>query len=386
MTFPNELDVRRGGSTSPDPSVAARELYESVGGPDRELVIFFCSPSYPLDELATALRERFGATRVIGCTTAGEIGVHGYRNGTLSGVSFGGPGFSARTVRIDALKTFELARGFKAADTVVASLGEAIGRPVDGTQAFGILMSDGLSMQEEALVSVLYDRLGPIPLAGGSAGDGTRFLQTFVYHEGAFHADAALFTLVHCEYPFDVFKTEHFVGAKEKMVVTGADPTRRTVTEINGEPAAREFARLVGLEVDALTPMVFAAHPVVVRVGGEVFVRSIQKVNEDESLTFFCAIDEGIVLTVANGGDMVANLSRAFDDVRARVGTPTVTLGFDCILRRLEAEERDLTAGLASVLSANAVTGFATYGEQLHGMHVNQTFTGVAIGPRRLDG
>jgi hypothetical protein len=365
--------------------VAARELYESVGGPGRELVLFFCSPSYDLEVLGRELHARFGDTRIIGCTTAGEIGVHGYRNGTISGVSFGGPGFVARTMRIDGLRSFELAQGYTAADKVVASLEEALGQAVDPQRTFGILMADGLSMQEEALVSALYDRLGPIPLAGGSAGDDTRFASTFVYHDGVFHPEAALFTLVHCEFPFDVFKTEHFVGAKEKMVVTGADPTRRCVTEINGEPAAREFARRVGLEVDALTPMVFAAHPVVVRVGGEIFVRSIQKVNDDESLTFFCAIDEGIVLTVADGVDMVSNLAAAFEGVRARVGTPTVTLGFDCILRRLEAEERDLTARVSSVLRANGVTGFATYGEQLHGMHVNQTFTGVAIGPRRTD-
>jgi hypothetical protein len=385
MTKTAELDVRRGGSSSPDPVVAARELHESVGGADRDLVLFFCSPSYDLDLLAKELRGLFGDTRVIGCTTAGEIGVHGYCNGSIEGVSFGGPGFDARTVRIDHLRAFELANGYEAATAVVASLEAATGAPLDAARTFGVLMCDGLAMQEEALVSVLYDRLGPIPLAGGSAGDDTRFRETFVYHEGAFHADAALFTLVRCEFPFDVFKTEHFIGAKEKMVVTMADPTRRIVTEINGEPAAREFARMVGVEVEALTPMIFAAHPVVVRVGGEMFVRSIQKVNEDESLTFFCAIDEGIVLTVADGMDMVSNLTTAFDGVRARIGQPTVTLGFDCILRRLEAETRDLKGHLASVLTANAVTGFATYGEQLHGMHVNQTFTGVAIGARRVD-
>ena len=32
------------------------------------------------------------------------------------------------------------------------------------------------------------------------------------------------------------------------MVVTGADPARRIVTEINAEPAALEYARMVGLD------------------------------------------------------------------------------------------------------------------------------------------
>ena len=46
---------------------------------------------------------------------------------------------------------------------------------------------------------------------------------------------------------------------------------------------------LVGLTVDPTTD----DHPVTVTLGGSVFVRSIQKVNPDGSLTFFCAIDEG---------------------------------------------------------------------------------------------
>jgi hypothetical protein len=152
------------------------------------------------------------------------------------------------------------------------------------------------------------------------------------------------------------------------------------VTEINGEPAGREYARMVGLEVDKLTPMIFSAHPVVVTIGGHTYVRSIQKVNEDESLTFFCAIEKGIVLTVAQGVDLVENLEQAFRDVRGEIGPPQVILGCDCSLRNLEASQRGLLERIGALMSENNVIGFATYGEQFNAMHVNQTFTGVAIG------
>ncbi|CAN5911665.1 FIST signal transduction protein [soil metagenome] len=383
MTDTTSLDVRHGGSVSADPATAARELFESVGGADRELVLFFCSPEYDLEVLGREIAARFGSTRVIGCTTAGEIGVHGYCKRSISGVGIGGPGFVARTVRIDRLSAFEIATGEAAALEAIALL-EAAGAS-GRERCFGLLLADGLSMQEEALVSALYAKLGACPLVGGSAGDETRFQHTFVFHEGAFHADAALFTLVHCDHAFDVFKTEHFVATPEELVVTAADTTRRIVREINGESAAREFARVLGLQIDALTPMAFATHPVVVRVAGELYVRSIQKVNDDESLTFFCAIDDGIVLTVAKSVDLLQNLTAAFEGVRARIGPPVLTLGFDCILRRLEAEREDQKEQVAAIYASNAVTGFATYGEQFNGMHVNQTFTGVAIGARRRD-
>jgi len=51
----------------------------------------------------------------------------------------------------------------------------------------------------------------------------------------------------------------------------------------------------------------------------------------------------------------------------------------DCVLRRLEAELRGQDAELAAYMASNAVVGFNTYGEQFNGMHINQTFTGVAF-------
>ena len=104
--------------------------------------------------------------------------------------------------------------------------------------------------------------------------------------------------------------------------------------------------------------------------------------NDDESLTFFCAIDEGIVLTVAEGVDPVANFDGLIEGIEAEVGAPDLILGCDCILRRLEMEQRQLNAVMSERLARHRVVGFCAYGEQVNGMHVNQTFTGVAIGGR----
>ena len=35
---------------------------------------------------------------------------------------------------------------------------------------------------------------------------------------------------------------------------------------------------------------------------------------------------------------------------------------------------------MSEIFAENNVVGFSTYGEQFEAMHVNQTFTGVAIG------
>jgi hypothetical protein len=376
------IQTRRAASTSTDPRTAARELFDALAMPELALAIFYCSPRYDLAPLGAALSELFGADApLIGCTTAGEITPLGYLEGSITGVALGGPGVVAHTELVDRLRDLELARGEAAARAAIKGLGRK-GVVATGASCFGLLLSDGLAMQEEALVSTLYGNLDGIQLIGGSAGDGVRFGSTYLYHAGKFHTDCALFTLISTEAAFKVFKTEHFVPSLKKMVVTGAEPARRIVSEINGEPAAREYARMVGLEVDKLTPMIFAAHPVVVRVGGNSYVRSIQKVNDDGSLSFFCAIDEGIVLTVAQGVDMVENLAAAFAEVEREVGPPAVVLGCDCILRYLEIGQRGCGAEIGKIFADHNVIGFATYGEQYNAMHVNQTFTGVALSAR----
>ncbi len=376
------LSIRKGASASKDPVEAARELHAAIAQPDIGLAIFYCSADYDLAILGAELASLFGSVNLIGCTTAAEISSLGYLTGSITGVSIASRDLRVVTRRVDDLDAFQLAAGELTARSAVAELA-ALGRAPEGSNTFGFLLIDGLSNREEAVVSSLARAIGGIQLFGGSAGDGIRFGRTFVYHEGRFREGAAVFTLVQTSLPFVVFKTQHFVSGSEKMVVTGADPGHRVVSEINGEPAGREYARMVGLEVDELTPMIFSTYPVVVQIGGTYYVRSIQKVNADESLTFFCAIDEGVVLTVAQGVDLVENLSRAFEQIRAQLGPPSLVLGCDCVLRHLEIEQRHLNEEVARIMTDNNVVGFATYGEQFNAMHVNQTFTGVAIGGAR---
>lgn len=371
--------IRRGVSRSRDPAQAAGELLDQLDQPNISLILIFCSADYDLPALSAALTALCGSVAVVGCTTAGEITPAGYLQGAIVGVSLAAPDFVGVAERIEDLSQFNITSGHDLVQRGLRRL-HHLAPHLGRKDVFALLLIDGLSVCEEAVVSSLHSVLGEIPLFGGSAADPFRFDRTYVLHDGTFHRNSAVVILIATHHPFRVFKTEHFVSSDKKMVVTEADPARRIVTEINGEPAALEYAGILGLDVDQLTPMVFAAFPVVVKVGGMIFVRSIQKVNADHSLTFFCAIDEGIVLTVAKGVDMVENLTHLFEDIRRDLGPPQLILGCDCILRTLEQEQKGLSRQISDMMAAHNVIGFNTFGEQFQAMHVNQTFTGVAIG------
>jgi len=132
--------------------------------------------------------------------------------------------------------------------------------------------------------------------------------------------------------------------------------------------------------VEDLNPNHFATSPVVVRIGDLDYVRSIQKANPDGSLTFYCAIEEGLVFRIATGADIVETLERTFEDIDKEIGQTPLVLGFDCILRNLELSQRGFKDRVGDLILEHNVVGFSTYGEQYGGVHVNQTLTGIAFG------
>ena len=361
-----------------DPAAAAR-LAAGIGPGPFALIALFISPEADLTALAAALPGSFGSTRIIGCTTAGEISDEGYTEGEIVAVGFPAAWFAAECLEVDltAIRPQDLIGRIVRARSGLARLQPG------WDQEFAFLLVDGMSIREDELTAALGPGLGPVPLFGGSAGDGTRFGATYVLSGGAFRQDAAVLTMIRTACGVKVFSLDHLVPTERRMVVTEADPARRIVRQINAEPAAQEYARLLGKDPAQLTTFTFAAHPVVVRIGGKHHVRAIQRMADNGDLVFFSAIDEGLVLTLAEPLDMAAHLDRALTALGAGQ-KPAAILACDCILRRMEALEKQKYGAVSALLRKHGVTGFSTYGEQMNSMHVNQTMTGVAIYPPTL--
>jgi hypothetical protein len=344
-------------------------------------LLVFYAPEYDAGRLAEALGESFPDLHVAGCSTAGEISSAGLTDGGLVAIAFPREGFDVVSTLIPDVAGLSVDRGSQAVARLKAELTRR--RPdVRPGQTFAISLIDGLCMREETVVSAIHWALDDIPLVGGSAGDGMAFRATTLIHDGGVHSDAAILILAWTDLPFRVFKSDNFEPTDRKMVVTASDPSQRTVHELNAEIAAYEYATLVGLDPNRLTPLGFASHPMVVRVGGEYFCRSLRSTNEDGSLSFFCAIDDGVVLTVAKPVDLVSSVRTALDRLDEDLGGIDWILGFDCILRRLDAQNRQATHEISEIYRRHNVFGFNTYGEQFRSMHLNQTFAGVAIGRR----
>ncbi len=375
MTHPPAL--LRGHTRATDAREAVAQLHAQLAMPELAAVVFFCSPDHDRDALADELNRRFEGVTLVGCTTAGEIGPDGYQDHSLSGMAFASQAFAAEVGLLTSLQSFDMAAG----QAFAAAMADRLAHREGGPHTFGLLLIDGLSLREEPVAHALQDGLGSVPLLGGSAGDNLTFGQTWVFHNGRFHTDSAVLLLMASTLPLRLMRTQHFVADGERLVVTEVDAARRVVQEINGLPAVDEYARLVGVTPGQLTPDHFASWPVVVMIDGTDYVRSIQHANPDGSLTFYCAIDEGVVLRVAHGRDLLQQTQAAFTEVEHDLGGIEGMLVCDCILRNLEITNNGSKAAVGELFKRYKAVGFSTYGEQLGGIHINQTLTGIAFGP-----
>lgn len=373
----NRLTIRTGRSMARDEKTAVSEFYQAVRQPETEAVIFFCSSEYNLDALGRELAKAFDCP-LIGCTTAGEISTLGYQEGGIVGASLSSKELKIHRHIISPLSKFPLSEVAKMAASFQNNLLFANGYQRD--RMFGFILIDGLSMIEEEIMASLYACFGGISIIGGSAGDDLKFEKTYIYNDGQFMSDAAVFSVFETTLPFFTFKTQHFLPTDKKIVITGADPKRRIITEINGEPAASEYARVLGIKPEQLDPEVFSENPLLLKIGGEWYVRSIQKNNRDNSLSMFSAIEEGLVLTIGKGHDIISNFMDQTLIFEKAVPQNRFFILCDCILRRLELKSRGITGEMDKLLGGCSAIGFSTYGEQFNSIHVNQTLTGVVIG------
>ncbi|WP_298254887.1 FIST N-terminal domain-containing protein [Bradyrhizobium sp.] len=365
-----------------EPLEAAQSIAQQFAATNLAMVVVFVSPFYDPEAFIAEFSRRMPDAPVFGCTTAGELSLSGWEENSVVALGFSAADFVIAARPFLDLSTFRVDSGRSICGELHQEFVRRTGNCDTSQESFGLLFIDGMCQREETIMSAIYAALEDIPVVGGSAGDGLRFEKSWVFFGGKAHTDAAVLILIKTRLPFRLFKCDHFEPTSTKMVVTEADTERRIVKEINAEPAALEYSRCVGIGETKLDAFSFAAHPVLVRVGGAYYARSIQRMDPDGSLRFFCAVDEGMVLTVANGRDPIEATSKLLNEMTEDLGEITIFIGFECVLRRLDFEQHQLARDMSELYRRNRVIGFQTYGEQYRSMHVNQTLTGVAIGKR----
>jgi hypothetical protein len=364
---------------------AAAEIVAQSPGEPGGFTVLFCCTSYDLRKLGSALSAQ-GRSRVIAAGTSRAIGADGFLQAGITGFHLPPGRFKVADALIEDIRRF----GLPDARELVRKLRNGLekGRNSRLPHVFAMLLVDAEPRCEERLIASLGMELGGIPIAGGSAGDtyfnpaGQPGAPRILHGKRALRG-AAVLSLVACEEPVVALSHHNFIPGRRRFVITEADPEKRLVHEINGESAIRVYAQTCGLKTRPHRVRSFAPYPFMIRIGDQYFARGMQRIYDNGTIEFACAMEPGLVVTVARPADMVVRLREMFANMKAMIGKPELVIGFDCAARTAYMEHRALTGRVSTLFARNRVVGFSTLGEQFNTIHANNSFTCLAVAAPR---
>ena len=381
---PAEAPIVLLSTTAGDEPSAAQAIRAQLPANPDGFTALFCSSRYRLAVLAGELQAA-GCTRVVGALTGRAIGPEGYLSAGITGFYLPHERFRVADALIDDVTNF----GLPDARAVVQSLRRRLRRSAAAgfEHLFGMLLVDAEPRCEERLVAALGTELGGVPLVGGSAGDlyfnplGVH--ATSILHQGRAVRGGALFCIIASREPVLALSHHNFVPGRRRLVVTAADPDRRLVHEIDGRSAVKVYAAACGLKSVPKDAGAFSPHPLMLKVGGQYFARGMQRIYPDGSIEFACAIEPGLVVTVARPVAMLERLKETMETLTRTLGKPELVVAFDCAARTAYMERHGLKKRVSALLAQHQVVGFSTLGEQFNTVHVNNSFTCIGVAARK---
>jgi hypothetical protein len=360
-----------------DTSNAIAEVAQALPLESAEFVLLLHGPNHTGDDLESALGRNAGE-KFYGCSTSGEIVPQGYRENTLSAISFDRSAFSSVSRKIENVKEF----GFQHARDLVLSMQWELRESTpdsNSSNTFALLLIDSMSQAEEFVAAALGNELGTIHLVGGSSGDNWRIERAPILYAGEQQDDSAVVLLVHTKLDFKHYNFHNFMPSDKRGVITSATPAKRLVHEINGVVAVKEYARLCSIDENTLDQELLAMHPAIITVGDRAYPRGFMRILEDGSMQSACAIDEGVVFRVATQLDYVEQLNQAFRRMRQELGESLMVLGFECAARKQLVRQYKLEEAVYQQFAACNVWGFSCMGEQSNSLNMNNSFNCLAF-------
>jgi hypothetical protein len=328
------------------------------------LLIFGAASFFDDQEPVKEVIAAFPNSKIMGCSTAGEIFGTSIRDDSLAvaAIQFEQTRLGAASTRVASAKDSYKAGEFIADELSAPDLGAVF------------VLSTGTDINGSELVRAMNDRLlGKVVVTGGLAGDGDRFERTWVIHDGGLVKDfvsavglyGSQLRVGHgSKGGWDVFGPQRLVTKSEGNVLY----------ELDGRPALDLYKEYLGDLVSELpsSAMLFPLALSADRQDQKSIVRTILGVDEGaKSLTFAGDIPQGYYAQL-----MKANFDRLINgasDAAMMTGpgnnsseAPMLSIAISCVGRRLvlaERTEEELEATLEVLPNQVQQIGFYSYGE-----------------------
>lgn len=357
-----------GVGTNSDAEKCVKEATAKLRNPN--LILFF-SPVDHFQEYAKYLNELFPNSITMGATTIVSLTKNGADKKNLMVIGFeDGLVCSANMLEeIDKFPVKYVERVKKCVDDVKETKNTIC---LEFTTAFLCAEESVLS----TLNSVLFKK--SIPVFGGTAGNSAALSQgTLVALNGVVKSNACVFVVVHNRTGAIHIYRENIYRPKtgNVLTVTRADSWNRTVLEYNGQPAARVYAKELGVSEDQIEKY-RDSNPVGRLVGNELYVTANSHRN-GSALAYHSRVYKNSKVVVLEPDDYRNIINRTKQKIKEEVPNPKFSIVCHCLARTiwfdkvgyLDEYAREMGEVLGDYI------GFSGYGEQKGEHHFNQTMT-----------
>ncbi len=332
------------------------------------LILVFAAPSF-IDhpEPIEALAKAYPQSKIIGCSSAGEIYDASIFDESLSVaiMQFEKTHIKISKAELDANKDSEQA-------------GLALGKELNADDLKAIfVLSDGTNVNGTELAKGLNALNKKITVTGGLAGDGSRFKETWSIYNGKITKNCVVGVGFYGEHiqighaskgGWDIFGPERRITRSKGNILF----------ELDNQPALKLYKNYLGEQADNL-PASGLLFPLAIRSdlnSDKRLVRTILSVDEaNSSLTFAGDIPEGYLaqLMKANFERLITAADEAgtiatshLTAVSATEVKPVLAISISCVGRRLllgERSEEETESVMQSLPEGAQQIGFYSYGE-----------------------
>jgi hypothetical protein len=277
--------------------------------------------------------------------------------------------------------------GARAMEMAAADLG-ARPQDLDPKKYVGLVIDDGTRNKKEELLLGVLDKCPSLILVGGGAAHADIMNPAMfgtLHADGEVATDAVVVVLIRTNATWGALRSHWYVPSGQTVRITKVDETNRRALEIDGQPAAKRYAELLGVSIAELEfgkPKGFSSRPTALKVGREYFIRAPWMALPDDSIIFANLLDEGVELELMNSLDPAAATRKFFlEELPRSVPNPTAALLFHCSGRVWAAQQLGQLPALAqSFEMAPPAAGFNVSFEIYSGFHINTTLTVLAFG------
>lgn len=367
-----------GNQSGEDVRSVVAKLIATIRQPQMKLVMFFSSKKYDIKEVAKIFKEYLPDVHVVGCTSAGELSNQGFTEGSISALSIAADDFEAAPYLMK-----EINRKVLFAKDDIIRVAETIGLSQDSEDGFILTLIDSSQAAEEKILSLLRNNFPKLDIVGGSAAD-EDFKETLVSVNGETMENAAAIVFVRTSHEMLFHKENIYTPTDIQLEVTKANIQQRLVLELNGKPAAEEYARILGIDVGYLRENfrdVFFSNPLGRTFGEDIWITAPTSIVDDKAIAFASLILPGTKVKLLKPVDAVAEAVKTVETIKQKLPNCKGAILFNCLLRYLQFKQDNQTEIIArEYAKLGPICGFNTHGEQLQRHHMNQTLTLVAFG------